>query len=243
MLHLAHKMRGTVVRARDGEIGTLDDFLFEQSRWAVRYLVVNTGSWLSGRKKLLSPMAVLGAWDRTGISLTVRKEQVEASPDLEPAALVRESESLLMRHYSQPFYWEGHRVWGLFDTPAALLVAGREPVSSNGETRTSLVTERLRGTEEIKGFHIEASDGEIGHVDDFFVGEESWRIRYLLVDTSNWIGGRSVLVATDVVETIDREAGTLRVADSREDVRASPTYESIVATLDPAETGPPFLFI
>ena len=47
MLHLAHKIRGTTVRSRDGEIGTLDDFLFEQSRWAVRYLVVTTGSWLA----------------------------------------------------------------------------------------------------------------------------------------------------------------------------------------------------
>ena len=52
MLHLAHKIHGTTIRSRDGEIGTLDDFLFEQSRWAVRYLVVNTGSWLEGRKVL-----------------------------------------------------------------------------------------------------------------------------------------------------------------------------------------------
>ncbi len=243
MLHLAHKMRGTAVHARDGEIGSLDDFLFEQSRWAIRYLVVTTGSWLSGRKKLLSPMAVAGAWDRTGISLTVRKEQIEASPDFQPATLVRANESLLLQHYRQPFYWEGHRVWGLYDTPAALLVADLESLSSEGRTATSAPTDRLRGTEEIKGFHIDACDGAIGHVDDLLIGEESWRIRYLLVDTSNWIGGRSVLVATDIVETIDREAGKLRVADSREDVRTSPTYESIVPTLDPAETGPPFLFI
>lgn len=242
MLHLAHKIRGTVVRARDGEIGTLDEFLFEQSRWAVRYLVVNTGSWLNGRKKLLSPMAVVGGWDRMGISLLVRKDQVEASPDLDPATLGRASESRLLQHYSQPAYWTSQGVWGPFDTPGALLATEGEPWSAEGWT-TSEVTERLRGTEEIKGFHVEASDGEIGHVDDCFIGEESWRIRYLLVDTSNWIGGRSVLVSTDVVETIDKEAGTLRVADSREDVRSSPTYDSIMSTLDPAETGPPFLFI
>ena len=87
------------------------------------------------------------------------------------------------------------------------------------------------------------ADGEIGHVDDFFIGEESWRIRYLLVDTSNWIGGRSVLVSTEVVENIDRTGRVLRVSDSREDIRDSPTYDSIVETLSPAETGPPFLFI
>lgn len=241
MLHLAHKIRGTTVRGRDGEIGTLDDFLFEPSRWAVRYLVVATGSWLSERKVLLSPMAVEGPWDRSGISLCVRRAQVEKSPDLRPAVLGRDSESALLQHYGQPFYWEGANVWGMFDTPFALFKApGNGSKSENTERARE---DRLRSTEEIKGFHIQASDGEIGHVDDLFIGEESWRIRYLLVDTSNWIGGRSVLVATDVVETIDREAGKLRVSDSREDIRASPTYDSIVETLSPAETGPPFLFI
>ena len=245
MLHLAHKIRGTAVRSRDGEIGTLDDFLFEQSRWAVRYLVVTTGAWLGGRRVLLSPMAVEGPWDRSGISLSVRRAQVQESPDLQPASLARDSESVLLQHYGQPFYWEGANIWGMFETPNALLGARREPLARNGSNSGSgqALVERLRSTEEIKGFHIQASDGEIGHVDDLFIGEESWRIRYLLVDTSNWIGGKSVLVATEVVETIDREAGKLRVSDSREDIRNSPTYDSIVTTLNPSETGPPFLFI
>ena len=247
MLHLAHKIRGTTVRSRDGEIGTLDDFLFEQSQWAIRYLVVSTGSWLAGRKVLISPMAVEGPWDRSGISLSVRRSQVQESPDLQPTTLARESESLLLQHYGQPFYWEGANIWGMFDTPQALQGARREPPPRNGAAVNAAVAraaaERLRSTEEIKGFHVQASDGEMGHVDDLFLGEESWRIRYLLVDTSNWIGGKLVLVSTDVVETIDREAGKLRVSDSREDIRNSPTYDSIVTTLNPSETGPPFLFI
>ena len=245
MLHMAHKIRGTTVRSRDGEIGTLDDFLFEQSRWAVRYLVLDTGSWLGGRKVLISPMAVEGTWDRSGISLSVRRAQIQEAPDLQPTTLARESESVLLQHYGQPFYWEGANIWGMFDTPNALLGARREPLPPHGRANaaTQVAGERLRSAEEIKGFHIQASDGEIGHVDDLFIGEESWRIRYLLVDTSNWIGGKSVLVGTEVVETIDREAGKLRVSDSREDIRNSPTYDSIVETLNPSETGPPFLFI
>jgi uncharacterized protein YrrD len=243
MLHLAHKIRGTTVRARDGEIGTLDDFLFEQSRWAVRYLVVTTGSWLEGRQVLISPMAVEGPWDRSGISLGLEKSQVEGSPNLTAAALGRDTESTLLQHYGQPFYWEGANIWGMFDTPNALLGSRRDVVVNGGTSSAPAALERLRSTEEIKGFHIQAADGDMGHVDDLFIGEDSWRIRYLLVDTSNWIGGRSVLVSTDVVETIDREAGKLRVSDSREDIRNSPTYDSIVTTLSPAETGPPFLFI
>src|SRR5687767_10894575 len=107
MLHLAHKIKGTTMRARDGEIGTLDDFLFEQSRWAIRYLVVDTGSWLGSRKVLLSPMTVEGHWDRSGITLGVTRAQVWDSPDLTPAALARPSESALLQYYGQPLYWEG----------------------------------------------------------------------------------------------------------------------------------------
>jgi uncharacterized protein YrrD len=243
MLHLAHKVKGTTVRARDGEVGTLDDFIFEPSRWAVRYLVVDTGSWLNGRKVLLSPMAVEGRWDRSGIGLSVRKTRVEQSPDLKLAGLERHSETALLEYYGQPLYWEGANIWGMFDTPSALLSAREEPMLRRGNAAGDAIVDRLRSTEEIKGYHIRASDGEIGHVDDFLIGEESWRIRYLVVDTSNWIGGKSVLVGTDIVETVDRDGGMLRVTDSREDIRSSPTYESIVDTLSPAETGPPFMFV
>lgn len=241
MLHLAHKIRGTTVRAVDGEIGTLDDFIFEQSHWAVRYLVVGTGSWLNERRVLLSPMSVAGSWDRAGISLRVRKSQIERSPDLDLKMLGRSNESLLLHHYGQPIYWEGAGAWGTFDTPTAL--AGGRPEQAQAEDANGASSEHLQSTEELTGYHIRAADGEIGHVDDFFIGEESWRIRYLLVDTSNWIGGRSVLVSTEIVENIDRAGRVLHVSDSREDIRDSPTYDSIVETLSPAETGPPFLFI
>ena len=242
MWHLAHKIKGTTVRARDGEIGTLDDFLFEQSRWAVRYLVIDTGSWLNGRRVLLSPMAVAGHWDKSGISLSVGKAEVAASPDLQPAMLGRSAESELLGYYGQPLYWGRADIWGMFDTPAALFEAREEFRLSNGNAALD-AAEPLRSTEEIKGFHIQATDGDIGHVDDVLIGEASWRIRYLLVDTSNWIGGRSVLVGTDVVEIVDRDSGKLRVSDSREDIRRSPAYDSIVDVLSPAETGPPFMFV
>jgi len=243
MLHLAHKVKGTTVRARDGEVGTLEDFIFEQSRWAVRYLVVDTGSWLGGRKVLLSPMAVQGRWDRSGIALSVHRARVERSPDLKLAGLERPGETALLEYYGQPVYWEGANIWGMFDTPSALLSAREEPMLRRGNATGNAIAEPLRSTEEIKGYHIQASDGEIGHVDDFLIGEDSWRIRYLLVDTSNWIGGKSVLVGTDIVETVDRERGVLRVSDSREDIRLSPAYESILDSLSPTETGPPFMFV
>jgi len=195
MLHLAQKIAGVTVSGTDGEIGTLEDFYFEEAGWNVRYLLVDTGSWFNGKRVLLSPSAVQGDWGRTGVHVNLSRDDVRNSPALDDEAM------------------------------------------------PDVADERLDSVKTTSGYHIRARNGEIGHVDDFLIGQDSWRIRYLLVDTSNWIGGKSVLVATDVVETIDREAGKLRVSDSREDIRHSPTYDSIVTTLNPAETGPPFLFI
>jgi uncharacterized protein YrrD len=101
----------------------------------------------------------------------------------------------------------------------------------------------LDSVKKTAGYHIHARNGEIGHVDDFLIGEKSWCIRYLLVDTSNWIGGRSVIVSPETVEGIDKERGTLHVAVDREAIKKAPELESIQSALDLTETGPPFTII
>jgi hypothetical protein len=103
--------------------------------------------------------------------------------------------------------------------------------------------QHLRSTSQSVGYHIHATDGEVGHVDDFLIGQESWRIRYLLVDTSNWIGGKSVVVLADAVERIDRERGTLHVGVTRDEIRKSRPFDSIEDAVGAAEIGPPFVII
>jgi uncharacterized protein YrrD len=83
----------------------------------------------------------------------------------------------------------------------------------------------LRGVKEVTGYHIAASDGEIGHVEDFFIDEESWRIEYLLVDTRNWLPGRKVLISPNWIDSIVWEDSQVRVRASREQVKSSPEYE------------------
>ena len=244
MLHLARKIRGANVRALDGDIGTLDDFYFEEFRWAVRYLVVDTGSWLSSRKVLVSPMSVPGAWSRTEIAVQLRKDQIEASPDLDPTSLTRANEAAILVYYGHPVYWGGTSVWGMFDTPAALMGAPQGAALSGGVAVDADPDELgLRSTRESEGYHIHATDGEIGHVDDFLIEEQSWRIRYLRVDTSNWIGGKSVVVSTAAVRDIDRAEGILRVGVSRDAILNSPTFDSIESAISLTETGPPFVVI
>jgi hypothetical protein len=101
----------------------------------------------------------------------------------------------------------------------------------------------LRSIRKSSGYHIHARDGTVGHVDDFLIGQESWRIRYLLVDTSNWIGGRSVIVSPETVQKVDKEHGELFVDADRDAIEHAPEMDSIQSALDLTETGPPFTII
>ena len=195
MLHLAQKIAGVTVSGTDGEIGTLEDFYFEEAGWNVRYLLVDTGSWFDGKRVLLSPSAVQGGWGRTGVHVNLSRDDVRNSPALDDEAM------------------------------------------------PEIADERLDSVKTTSGYHIRARNGEIGHVDDFLIGQDSWRIRYLLVDTSNWIGGRSVIVSSDAVERVDKEDNQIYVAADRDAIKNAPELESIDAALSRTETGPPFTII
>jgi hypothetical protein len=243
VLHLARKIRGAAVQAVDGAIGTLEDFYFEEGRWTIRYLLVDTGSWLNGRRVLLSPMSVRGEWDVTTIPVSLTRDQVQNSPQFDSQdSLSHETETTVLGYYGYPYYWGYDSVWGSFDNPAALLTAPADHVP----TQTSGIdpeSRHLRSVNKSTGYHLHALDGEIGHVDDFLIDGLSWRIRHLLVDTSNWIGGRSVLVSSEAVTRVDREQGKLQVSVTRDVIEHSPALESIEAALDARETRAPFTFV
>jgi uncharacterized protein YrrD len=245
MLHLARKVFGASVLGTDGDIGTLEDFYFEEDRWTVRYLLVDTGKWFSGKRVLISPMSVRNGWGRTGIRVGLTKEQVWNSPELKNGdALTRSSETHVLAYYGYPDYWGAASIWGNYDSPVAL-VAG-EPTEATPAPPARGIDPDARHLRSIKrstGYHLHARNGEIGHIDDFLIGEESWRIRYLLVDTSNWVGGRSVIVSPDAVEGIDKDRSLLYVAVDREAIKRAPELDSIQSALDLAETGPPFTII
>ncbi len=83
----------------------------------------------------------------------------------------------------------------------------------------------------VRGFHIHAIDGEIGHVDDVLV-DESWALRYLVVDTSNWIGGKRVLVSPQVLAGVDSEHERIDVALTKQQIEHSKRIENADVALD-----------
>ena len=95
----------------------------------------------------------------------------------------------------------------------------------------------LRSTHDVSGYHIQATDGEIGHVEDFIIDDETWAIRYLIIDTRNWWPGKKVLISPQWIERVSWSESKVFVNLSRETIKQSPEYtEESLLTRD-YETG------
>lgn len=214
----------TVLASDGSDVGRVKDLYFDDERWTVRYLVVTTGNWLTGRTVLLSPMVVDRVdRDNTGFGLRLTRGEIEHAPQPDAARPVsRQWETLASGYYGMPHYWIGMGIWGgQAATPGEAYAAGPPdtPPSAPAEDH------HLRSAHDVAGYHIQASDGEVGHVEDFLLDADSWRIRYLIVDTSNWIGGRTLLIPPEWATNIDWLNEQVRVAVTRDQLTHSPEYQ------------------
>jgi sporulation protein YlmC with PRC-barrel domain len=236
MLRNVKDLRGYAIRGTDGVIGKVDDFYFDDEDWAIRYLVVNTGSWLSGRRVLISPIA-LGhpGWMPRQLAVALTRAQVEHSPDIDTRRPVsRQCEAENLRYYGYPYYWGGAGLWGMGAYPGSLTTEGRIEEELRAQRTHSTSTSddcHLRSSNAVIGYHIEATDGDIGHVEDLVVDDYTWAITHMIVTTSNWWGGHRVLVAPRWIKDVSWSEAKVSVDRTRQGVNDSPPYESI-AQLD-----------
>jgi sporulation protein YlmC with PRC-barrel domain len=206
------------------ELGRVEDFYIDEDRWAVRYIVVGTGSWLTGRSVLLSPISIQRLnWERARIDFRLTEEQIKGAPDADLAQPIsRRFETEYSGYYGIPHYWGGSDLWGMWSTPMEVQPPSSPPVLPEQGLPDG---QHLRSLREVTGYHIVATDGEIGHVDDYLVDDVSWRIRYLMIDTSNWLGGRTVLLAPEWASRVDWADKKVHVDVTRAEVEQSPEYD------------------
>jgi sporulation protein YlmC with PRC-barrel domain len=232
MLRSAKKMRGFKISATDGEIGKVSDFLFDDKEWIVRYMVADTGTWLIDRLVLISPVS-LGKpdWDKNIFPVKLTKEQVENSPGIETDQPVsRQHENELANYYQWPAYWysgAGYTMAPIEGHVGAIPVAERE-MSEEEKKRKSEADPNLRSSDNVSGYNIHAKDDNIGHIEDFILDDENWKIRYAVIDTSNWIpGSKKVLISPQWIEKINWAESGVIVSLTAEKIKSSPEFDSI----------------
>lgn len=234
MLFSINDTLGYRIQAVDGEIGGVHDLFFEDVTSTVRYVVVDTGGWLSGRRVLLAPDA-LGDLDpaKAQIATPLTREQVESSPPVDTEKPVsRQREEELHRHYAWSPYWHQAGIygpapyWGGFPVTASLPPAEESPVAREaGEAERHRRDPHLRSAREVIGYHVAARNGDIGHVEDLLVDEHDWAIRYIVVDTRNWLPGKKVVVAPDWLERVEWADRQIVLDLTTDQIQSSPAYD------------------
>jgi hypothetical protein len=245
MLHTLKEMECCAIGTTDGVIGQIKDCYFDDDGWVIRYLVVQVGNWFSRRRVLISP-TTLGDpnWSEKILPASISRDQIKRSPDVDTERPVsRQKEMGYLGYYGDPYYWGGGCLWGgaaflgALPSPSPVLIEAtaesrgqqaermREQLKAQAEHRQR-EDPHLRSGRVISTYYVHAIDGDIGHVAGIIVDEQTWAIRYLVVNTSNWWLGHEVLVGPNWVTGFDSDTGKVSVGRTRMDVKGSPPYES-----------------
>ena len=204
MLRSLKQFYGLKLGATDGEIGHIKDFYFDDQNWTIRYLVADTGTWLTGRKVLISPTslaspAVLGKV----VSVGLTRKQIEDSPSIDSQKTVsRQHEEEYYKHFGWPPYWTG----------SAAGTIGPQPEREI----------HVRSTQAVNGYLVRMGDETIGHVSDFMMDAEGWTINQLVVKTGHRLSGKDMLIPTKQVERISYDESTIFALSSEAPAKHTP---------------------
>ena len=234
MLQNIKLLYGKKLGASDGDIGHVKDFYFDDQTWAVRYLVADTGTWLSGRQVLLTPHAFEPqalAWsgvDTDVLRVNLTRKQIENSPSIDAHHPVsRQYEIEYYRYYGWPAYWEGGGMLGLAGYPIVSPPSTPANRPHHGHNQRDDV--HLRSSKAVMGYAIQATDGPLGTGSGFLVDGKSWTIRELAVETGHWYSGKEILISTDKVERISYEDSKVFVHLARTDLERTAENDLVKA--------------
>lgn len=232
MLRSVKELHGYNVFATDGDFGKVHEFLFDDQSWTIRHLVIDTGNWLPGRKILITPDQLdKPEWSDKQFPVKLNKKQIENSPPIEEDEPVsRQHEEALSKYFDMRPYWTGGVMGGAYVAPTN--VGDQSGTSVRANQKKGAVAEEekpkdpnLRSTKEVREYTIEASDGDIGHLEDFIVDDDTWIIRYIVVETKNWLPGKKVLVPIPAIKTINWAEVHVRLDMTRQQIKDSPEYD------------------
>jgi hypothetical protein len=229
MLRKTKDLKGSKLAARDGEIGHLKDFYFDEQTWTTRYLVADTGTWLPNRQVLLSPFAVthIGRQAHAPVEVSLTRKQIEDSPSIEEHRPVsRRFEAEYMQYYGWPDYWPGPLLWGPVQAPWAYIPANLQTFPHR-KTLEQDEDSHLRSMQDVSGFsgyQIQALDQLFGHVEYFIIDDHNWAVRYLVCDTHAWLPGKHFLLAPQWTAWVSWSDSRVYIDLDRDTIRHAPEY-------------------
>lgn len=231
MLRKLKTLEGFTVHGRDGKLGKVKDFYFDQHRFILRYIVIDTGNWLKHEQTLISTDSFQEInYKDQEILVDLKADELEKGPSIkknQPVSKVMEAK--VVKHHGWPFYWTNAHSGTI---PKIEVGNGTREMLFNYEylsdeekqLKEEEVESNLRSFNEISGYHIQTENKEFGHLEDLFVDEEDWLIRYLLIDTRNILPGKDVLIAPEWLDHISWNQEKIYVSKTKEQIKNAPEY-------------------
>lgn len=202
----------------DGEVGAVEDVYFDDASWKVRYLVLKTDDWLSGRKVLISPVALMEDGCKTGVfRVNLTQDQIRHSPGIDTDKPVsRQQEIELYGHYAWKGYWDsGFYAGGLGSVVDGLPEKGKR-LGADLHLRSALF---------VSGFHVHGTDGEIGCICHFVIDDHTWEVLSLVVDTGQLPDGKKVVVDVGHIMQMQWSDSDVYLNETKDDIEKSAVYE------------------
>lgn len=220
------QIKGMGVAGPDGPVAKVEDVYFDDHYWTVRYLQVDTAEMMPGHKALISPASVVpGSVEEHALRVDLTREQLDNGPGLEKdQPISRVLEEAHAKYYGYAGYWAGPFMWGQVLDPYGQMPPPEDPETLRQQQAAAKRAEasHLRSAAEVVGYGIRATDGDIGHVEDFVVDERDWSISAMIVDTRNWLPGKKVLVPPGAIEKIDWASRQVEVRMKRNELKQAP---------------------
>jgi hypothetical protein len=235
MLFAVSGLIGCPIAASDGRIGAVKDFLFDDRSWGIRWVEVDTGGWLPGRKVLIHPSAVsplsvppkprlpmMSQGDLLEVAVNLTRRQIEESPEArEDDPVSKDMASLLYDYYG----WDPD--WGATNSGESAIVAEAAEHRAAGIESGPEGDPHLHSAASVAGYHVHASDGELGHVENLLADDARWDIRYLVIATRNWWPGKVVRLAPYAVTDVDWLDHQVRLNVTRDQVKSAPAWDPL----------------
>jgi len=231
-------LSGFSLKTSNGEIGEVKEFYFDDFTWKIRYFVIKTGGWLSGREVLIAPQAIKKVdWLDRVFRVNLTKKQISSSPDIDTHKPVyRQHEIELYDHYAWEAYWfSGFYPGGYLGVSVPFpSINQKELVTPGYDEDGSKNDLHLRSTEKVTGYHVHAKDGDIGHIYDFVIDDHTWQLLYLVIDTHNWLGGKKVIIPITHILKVEWDNAKVYIDLTISAVKKSKLFEETI--FNPWET-------
>lgn len=225
MLRSIKDILGYEIQASDGQLGKVEDFFFDDLSWTIRYIVADTGGWLSGRRVLIAPEeAGQPDWETQLLPVALTTERVRKAPSVSTDLPVsRQKEAALAKHYGWVPYWEP----GLMAWPGAAVPPSAPAIENKDETEgeESPGDPDLRSANEVMGYNVQAAGEDVGEIVDFIAETDTWILRYIVMDTQHLVPGKKILVSPNWTENIEWDKRHVHLELTPDEVRDSPEFD------------------